>query len=218
MRIRDAFLLFGLLGGYHWAAAQQDGYRVAGTVLMSQGRSTAIIVRAPGDTITVKVGDALDDGRVVAIDERYVRVTFPGRDLLLPLSGGPAEVVSTTSTIAAQPIVNEAIDPAREALYSRHLPKKQLLFAIDELSVRLEREGSADDDPENSGPALTRLLEGPIGFPDGAVIRDINGQSFSSVAEGLDIVESVLELEHSEPLRFGLAGASGPRPLYVFPQ
>lgn len=216
MSIRNAVLVLGTLSCCLCAAAQEDRYRVAGTVLMPQGRSTAIIERTPGDTITVAVGDALDAGRVSEISERYVRVSFPGRDLLLPLSGGPAEIVATARPPAQQPTEGATTTRERADLYAQRVPAKQLLFAIDELSVRLQREGFTGNSKE-SGRDLARLLEGPIGFPEGTVIREINGQSFSSVAEGLEIVESLLAIEQPAALRFALAGDSA-RPLYVFPQ
>jgi hypothetical protein len=217
MRIRNGVALIWLLGCCSGALAQEDRYRVAGTVLLTQGRSVAMIVRDGGDTVSVAVGDELDNGRVVEISEHYVRVSFPGEDLLLPLSGGPGDVVPTTVSASTQPLPGQPVtDAVPHDLYWRHVPSKQLLFAVDELGARLQREGTQSGAPEDSGRALTSLLDGLIGFPKGAVVRSINGESFASVAQGLDIVEKLLE--QPVVLRFELDGTAEARPLYVFPQ
>jgi hypothetical protein len=217
MRIRAAAALLGLLGVCFATAAQQDRYRVAGTVLMPQGRSVALVVRPGGDTVSVAAGDDLDGGRVVEIGERFVRVSFPGQDLLLPLSGGPAEVVATASAAGRAPQPTPTVtDAASRDLYMRRMPSKQLLFAVDALAAGLEREVEPSGSDEETGRKLTSLLDGVIGFPRGSVIRDINGQRFSSVAEALEMVEKLVE--QPVAVRFGLEGAPEPRPLYVFPE
>lgn len=236
------------------AAAQQIDYRVSGTIVRQGGDSMAVIERTPGGSVIVAPGDEIDGGRVVAIAERNVRLSFSDHDLLVPLNGAEARVVPRLTSAAAV-----ADDP-----YMLRLPGPRLLSAINELSseysgqsslaaaaadnargnrnganggtVRAMRDGTDQesgetvdlrslddlanegrDDSGDPGEALAKLLDGIIDMPPGATIRNVNGETFSSVEQGLRIVGGFIA--QNEVVRFELYTDAVPsHPLYLFPE
>jgi hypothetical protein len=198
------------------AEGQEHRYRVAATVVAVGGESKALIERATGDSILVAPGDEIDGATVIEIGERFVRLRFADEDLLLPLSAGEPE------SVPHLPGPSHESDP-----FNLHVAGRQLMFAVSELVENLERDGSrseTESDSEVEGEAtteqrreLTRLLGGLIKFPEKSVIRNINGESFASVEDGLEAVESLLA--NSLVLRFELDESPEPgKPFYVFPE
>jgi hypothetical protein len=223
MDSRRTLSVLGLLGCYVGCAAagaQEAAYRVAGTMVVSAGRSLAVIERAAADTVLVGPGDELDGGRVIEVGDRYVRLRFSDRDLLLPLTGGPAQIVPAPAHTPPSASPHEALPgPSPHEAFSRHVPSRQLALAVDKLSAALEHDGTPVEragNDDDAGRVIADLLDELIGFPVGAVIRTINGQSFSSVMQGLEIVQALAE--QAVPVRFELDGTDSRQPLYVFPE
>jgi hypothetical protein len=218
-RTLSVLALLGCYAGCVAVGAQEATYRVAGTMVVSAGRSLAVIERAAADAVLVGPGDELDGGRVIEIGERYVRLSFPDRDLLLPLTGGPAQIVPASAHTPPSALPHEAPPgTSPHEAFSRRVPSRQLAFAVDKLSAALEhdaapvqRAGYAAD----AGRVIASLLDELIGFPAGSAVRTINGQSFSSVAQGLDLVQALAE--QGLTVRFELDGPESGQPLYVFP-
>jgi len=211
---RMALLAFVITLTAAAGAQDWDAYRVAGTLTSSAGQRMAIVELPDDESLLVAEGDELDGGEVVEIGERFVRLRFVDTDLLLPLSGGPAEAVPSLALGGAAPD-----DP-----HARRVPTTQLLIALDQLGESLERQrtpqpGAAAQADDDRAPQmeLADRLRGLLDLPAGAGISNINGQAFASVAEGLGMVERLLS--EGELVRFELE-RDGPfaGPIYVYPE
>jgi hypothetical protein len=192
------------VGGAPASLAQATDYRVSGVVFGSSGRSLAIVERAAQDSVLLGVGDSLDEGEVLEIGERFVRVRFEHEDLLLPLSGGPAQTVSSESSSL---VIRDASAPGIHGVLTH-----RLLGELEQIRDSLDNRDDSTRDPQL---ALTEQIRDLIGLPAGAVIKNINGESFASVAEGISLLE--MPLHEQTLIRLELEGGEYYEPLYLQP-
>ncbi|MGW8368398.1 MAG: hypothetical protein ACWGPN_06925 [Gammaproteobacteria bacterium] len=242
MRASRYLVILGLLTV--GAAAQEVDYRVSGTIVGAGGKSLAMIERTPGGSVTVTPGDEIDGASVVEIDQRYVRLRFPDQDLLVPLNGAPAEAVPRSVLSPTQPVdpytrhvdgseFLRAIDEISGRLAGRgaavsgdvgdvgagtareRTVARQTRSDAEQLGDN-ERE-DASDSGGDPGQALADVLRGTLDIPPGVAIRNINGEPFSSVEQGLGIMERFVAQEAI--VRFETYTDTEPsRPLYLFPE
>lgn len=179
-------------------------YRVSGLIFGSDGQSLAIVERSQGGSVLVGVGDELDDGRLIEIGESFVRVRFTGEDLLLPLSGGPALIAPSASSSLLRP--------------NEHAPGIHGVLS-DQLLVELDGIRKSFDSPQGSTQcaqaAFSEQLRDLIDLPAGTVIKNINGEAFTSVAEGVGLLEALLR--ERALIRLEFVGDESYEPIYFQP-
>ena len=204
-----AFLITGLAGAQDW-----DAYRVAGTLTSSDGRRMAI-VELPGEKSTlVAEGDAVGEGYVAEISAEWLLIGgLDEGELRLPLSGGPAQ---------SAPSLTQG-DAVRDDPSFRRVPTTPLLIALDQISESLASQRApqaaaavrSEDDSEPQIELADHLRE-LLDLPPGVGIDNINGEEFTSVAEGLGMVERLLN--EGTFVRLELESEEAQNPIYIFPE
>jgi hypothetical protein len=85
---------------------------------------------------------------------------------------------------------------------------------VSELAAQASDLASDEVDP---GEALAEMLSDIIAIPEGSSIRNINGEDFSSVREGLGLIEGYVAQD--AVVRFEMFRYAEPgQPLYIFPE
>jgi hypothetical protein len=191
-------------------------YRVAGVITGSDG-SLAIIERPEGASILVGPGDDIDGGEIVGIDDKGVRIRFPDEELLLPLSGGPAERLRLDQSEVA------SVDQIDAAHFDREVSRWDAMIEWPEISQSVSASDQtlgADADPKSDADKtivaqleLADRLKALFDLPSGVRVVDINGEPVTTLTGALSQIGDLLDT--GNVIRFGLDQAGA---VYIFPQ
>jgi hypothetical protein len=200
------------LAGPTPARAQPPDFRLSGVLYSSDGRSLAIIERSAGSSVTVGQGDRIDTGYVAEIGDRYVRLSFPERDVLLPLSGLAGAVVQSTFAVN----VRNGLAPDPAAPNIRQITNTPaFLSALTEIEDAIRASGSAAEEG-SAGSKLAADLHDLLQLPDAASIKSVSGTRFGSATAGLESVKRLLSQNREVWFEMEREGELLP-PFYVLP-
>jgi hypothetical protein len=163
------------------AAAQETEYHLTGVIGSSSGKLFAVIEQGDGQQRLLSEGDAIGDGRVLAISAqtKTVRLRFPGRDITLGLDG---------SGLAEEQVEDYAIEEYgnTEALSLNSEKIERLAKLVREIDELGDKE------------SLVRL-KNILGLSEDARIVALNEQQYDSSRELLEALAQDLP----EKMKYG---------------
>jgi hypothetical protein len=190
-------------------AGQEGDYRLSGVLFIGDGKSIAVIESVTGKSISVRAGDAFDNGFVAEIGERHVRLSFPGSELTLRLSRDSAEA----SSYEADRRTGLELDSDTPNL--RRIQSPGLFFeALNTIASQEPADRAAEE--ASPGRVLGIRLGTLLDLPEGAVVRGVGGQPVRSSDESLRAIQE--SLEQSAAVRLELEREGEPLgPFYILP-
>lgn len=203
--MRTLRILVGVMAslgiGIGIGAASDTPYRLAGVITPDSGRTMALIETLDGEQQLLRVGDAIDDGRVTEITPDTVRLQFADGEFVLQLAG-------TSSPQGRLPEQYRREDYA--ASESKPIDV-EALGAIVELASSVEN----TEAKELASKVLTYL-----DLPSEARIMAINDQPVASAADAVRQMADSIDEKSAKGSAFkfvvSIAAAEGNQRVYVF--
>jgi hypothetical protein len=185
------------------------GYRLAGVMLVGKDRIGFLEVPAGGQVL-VRLGSTVDGGKVTVFNDRELRIAFPGRNVVLELSGGlspadPGALGVVTGQDDNMHVMVRNVDPQRmsEAL------GKSTPAAGSTAPKATRAEAQAE---------VGRRFAAVAGLPVNARVVAVNDQPVVSASKAIAAVEK--NLAQGMPATLNLESPPGgpPNRVYLLPK
>jgi hypothetical protein len=186
----------------------EKGYRLAGVMLVGSERIGFLEVPAGGQVL-VRLGSSIDGGKVTVFNHRELRIAFPGRNVVLELSGGsspadPGALGVVTGQDDNMHVMVRNVDPQRmtEAL-------EQSKPAAGSTALKASKSDAQAE--------VGRRFAAVAGLPVNAKVVAVNDQPVVSASKAIAAVER--SLAQGLPATLNLESPPGgpPNRVYLLP-
>ncbi len=210
MNCPPAILILVLLQGPAVAdmLTGDDGepYRVTGIVSEGQDRHMALIELPDGKYLRLQEGDTFDEGKVLEISRRWLRVAFPNGERLLWLTGlQPEENVAVSGKTAGER-QREQTQNHPDHIFIRPLDKDKIA-EIRQLASRTRV----------SGADVITVLGPILDLPLDAQLIAINEISMDDVKNPLAHIKEMLAKGHGLTMTLDNPDGKEPGRVYIMP-
>lgn len=186
-----------------------DGYRLAGVMLVGKDRIGFLEVPAGGQVL-VRVGSTVDGGKVTVFNDRELRIAFPGRNVVLELSGG-----SSPTDPGALGVVTGQDDNMHVMV--RNVDAQRMTEALDQSKPAAGSAGPKAT-PSDAQADVGRRFAAVAGLPVNARVVAVNDQPVVSASRAIAAVEK--SLAQGLPATLNLESPPGgpPNRVYLLPK
>jgi len=192
------------------AAPPADGaYRLAGVMLVGSDRIGFLEVPAGGQVL-VRLGSDVDGGKVTVFNDRELRIAFPGRSVVLELSGG-----ATPANAGALGVVTGQDDNGHVMV--RQVDTKRMSEALEQ-SKPAAGSAAAKVAGADAQAEVGRRFATVAGLPVNARVVAVNDRPVRSASTAIAAVEK--SLAQGMPATLNLESPPGgpPNRVYLLPK
>jgi hypothetical protein len=192
------------------APSGTGGYRLAGVMLVGKERIGFLEVPMGGQVL-VRLGTAVDGGKVTVFDERELQIDFPGRTVRLPLTGG----VGQPAGAERLGVVTGQQDDGH--IMVRNVDPDRMIESL-ETSKPAPGTGVAESARRDPAAEVGRRFAAVVNLPLNARVVAVNDRPVVSAAGAITEVEKSLAKGQGTTLNLESAPGEPPGRVYLIPE